>query len=161
MKEFHKEGFQVNQKLLDKWNYQAQLRAYRKGSRNDWNSPNSSDIHSIYKVKNVGAYIAKYCTKNNPGRKITGNLWNMSEPLSKINGAVDTIDNEIAEELYNLQKERSSQVKQEDYFTLFMLKIDSLNKDKYPRLFAIFHNYIEVLKYKHTKQEVITHQYYY
>tara|TARA_R100000789_G_scaffold73202_1_gene68906 strand:- start:529 stop:1551 length:1023 start_codon:yes stop_codon:yes gene_type:complete len=48
------------------------------------NNPNSTDIHSLAKIKNIGAYLSKYCSKNSKtARPIMGALWGSSERLKK------------------------------------------------------------------------------
>lgn len=60
---FHAKGFKVRTDLLSKWSYEKQLKAYRQGIADNWSNPNTTDIHSLKKVKNVTAYICKYTTK--------------------------------------------------------------------------------------------------
>lgn len=38
--------------------------AYKFGVKTGWTQPNTTDIHRVDKIKNVGAYVAKYCAKN-------------------------------------------------------------------------------------------------
>ncbi len=64
MAEFHKKGFKVREDLLKYWNYKSQLRAYKVGQKGNWYNPNSTDVHSIRKLRNISAYLSKYCTKN-------------------------------------------------------------------------------------------------
>ena len=64
MQAYHNHGFKVNEALLTRWNYKAQLRAYKKGVSNLWLNPNSTDVHSIRNLNNISAYLSKYCTKN-------------------------------------------------------------------------------------------------
>jgi hypothetical protein len=64
LKAYHKNGFQVREDLLSRWDYKSQVRAYEAGKANDYNNPNSTDIHSIKKISNIKAYISKYVTKN-------------------------------------------------------------------------------------------------
>lgn len=49
-------------------------------------NPNSTDIHSVRSVRNLGAYIAKYMTKD-PGlrKKIRGRIWGCNYELSRAN----------------------------------------------------------------------------
>ncbi len=42
---------------------EKQYKAYLLNRANNWTNPNSTDIHALYKVKNVAAYMAKYMTK--------------------------------------------------------------------------------------------------
>lgn len=48
--------------------------------------PNSTDVKSVQKVKNLAAYLAKYFSKNdNERRKVSGRLWSSSYSLSDRN----------------------------------------------------------------------------
>ncbi|MEJ7828454.1 MAG: hypothetical protein WKF91_09670 [Segetibacter sp.] len=60
----HKEGFQCNNELLNKWPIEKQFEAYQKGKANNWENPNTTDIHSLRSVKDVASYICKYITKS-------------------------------------------------------------------------------------------------
>lgn len=45
-------------------------------------TPNSTDIHSVHKIKDVAAYIAKYISKETEGdESIEGRIWDCSENL--------------------------------------------------------------------------------
>lgn len=63
-KEFHKQGFTVRVEKLSSWSLENQYKAYQKGVLDDWQNPNSTDIHSLKNVKNVEEYVAKYSTKD-------------------------------------------------------------------------------------------------
>lgn len=46
-------------------------------------NPNSTDVHSVKKVKELGAYLAKYFTKEDKDRrKVKGRLWGCNYELS-------------------------------------------------------------------------------
>lgn len=48
--------------------------------------PNSTDIHSVRKVKDLAAYIAKYMTKNEVYKKqVRGRIWGCNFELSRAN----------------------------------------------------------------------------
>jgi hypothetical protein len=77
----------IHHKILrDYWNSCLEPLGYidaferEHGHRN----PNSTDIHSVYKVKNLGAYLAKYMAKKNEYRPVQGRQWFLSSSLSKI-----------------------------------------------------------------------------
>lgn len=53
-------------------------------TENNHLNPNCTDIHSIKKVRNVQAYIAKYISKEITGREICGHAWGRSDNLSKL-----------------------------------------------------------------------------
>lgn len=71
-------------------------KSYETGTAENWENPNSTDIHSVRKVNNLGAYLAKYLSKNEEGRrKISGKLWACSYNLSEQNKLiVELCDNQ-------------------------------------------------------------------
>lgn len=62
-KEFHKNGFQLRTDKLEFWSEKKQREAYEYGIISNWSDPNSTDIHSLKKIKNIGSYVTKYLTK--------------------------------------------------------------------------------------------------
>ena len=64
MQSWHRDGFRVRKNLLRTWPLRKQKAAYERGARTHWNSPNSTDIHSVQKVRDLKSYITKYVTKN-------------------------------------------------------------------------------------------------
>lgn len=47
-------------------------------------NPNSTDVHSVRKVKDLGAYLCKYMAKDNKGLlKFKGRIWGCNQELSK------------------------------------------------------------------------------
>jgi hypothetical protein len=62
-KHFHKDGFRLREDKLDTWPADKQLLAYQRGITQNWSDPNSTDIHALDKVKNIGNYITKYICK--------------------------------------------------------------------------------------------------
>lgn len=47
-------------------------------------NPNSTDIHSVRKIRNIAAYIAKYMAKNDQAQeKEVGKIWSCNQELSK------------------------------------------------------------------------------
>lgn len=144
-REFHKGGFQVREDLLEKWSYKKQIRAYRTGSQNDWNSPNSTDIHSVRFVSNLPAYLAKYCTKNQKGRPIEGQLWSLSESLSGIDAPSDVIYSELMEEIKTIFAKYSSDVHHHAYYSIAYIPVWKWSKLVKGNLLKLFNNYISSL----------------
>jgi len=61
----HANGFYYDKKHSKHWNKSAQLKAYKNGINSNWCNPTgTTDIHSLKKIKNARAYLAKYITKN-------------------------------------------------------------------------------------------------
>lgn len=48
---------------FEKWDEWKQKQAYNEGTKTNWSNPNSTDIHALRKIRNVGAYVTKYMTK--------------------------------------------------------------------------------------------------
>jgi len=76
----------------------ALRKRYQFGKSTNWNAPNTTDVHAVHRVKDIGAYLAKYMSKNDSERRtIKGRLWSCSYSLSATNkltiemqGGVDT-----------------------------------------------------------------------
>jgi hypothetical protein len=52
-------------------------------------NPNSIDVHAVWKVKNLGAYLAKYMSKNEQNTDIiNGRIWGCSHELSDKNKCI-------------------------------------------------------------------------
>ena len=94
------------------WDEARQREAYNYGVSTNWENPNSTDIHAIRKVRNVGAYITKYMTKTpakvdlhnaTPEQKlgeyraIKGRIWGASDSLRDLRYFEDFLDEESYE----------------------------------------------------------------
>lgn len=63
--------------------------AYDQGVKSGWTNPNTTDVHAVHKVKDIGAYLAKYFDKEEEGRRrISGRVWSCSYSLSSKNKLV-------------------------------------------------------------------------
>jgi hypothetical protein len=142
MRNYHENGFTVRKELLKNWDYKSQVKAYQKGKLNDWNSPNSTDVHSLYKVHKIKEYITKYCTKNEDQSEVNGRLWGSNYELSDIKGAVTIMDQDIKSELNEVIKEFKPRVYNGEYFTIIHLSIQQLQGTKYKQLYKLFGQYI-------------------
>lgn len=143
---FHQGGFNVRQDLLKTWSYKNQVRAYRTGSKNDWNSPNSTDVHSIVRISNLPAYLSKYCTKNDDRRKIEGRLWSLSESLSKVHGCIEVMDNELEAEVTAIASEHDCFRIESSYYRVIMISWTILAKYPRSRLWTLFRNHVYDLR---------------
>lgn len=81
-------------------------RAYQFGVETNWSEPNTTDVHAVWKVADVAAYLAKYMSKNEGDkRQIKGRLWSCSYKLSEKNKLVIELhgndDNDIIKPLMN------------------------------------------------------------
>lgn len=85
---WHSNGFKVRPELLKHWKLESQKKAYKRGVAIDWCSPNSTDVHSVKNVVNLGAYLKKYYCKNEDKRPIEGRLWGVSRNLGLMKSVV-------------------------------------------------------------------------
>lgn len=72
--------------LRDLWNSCQEKLGYisRFEEKHKHRDPNSTDIHSLKKIKNVHAYIGKYMSKDSTERLICGHTWGRSDNLIKL-----------------------------------------------------------------------------
>lgn len=139
--------------FIDSGTYSQLQQRYIKGKACNWNNPNSTDIHSVRKVKNIAAYLMKYFTKSTQERGvkdeelednnvILGKIWGLSESLSKLKTVTTGIGTELMNELnriFDILKEKAFIDK---YFTfirvsfkdLIKLKADNIMKVVFERL---------------------------
>jgi hypothetical protein len=127
---WHREGFRYRPNLEATWSRSAQLKAYREGLRTDWNSPNSTDVHSLRFVGNVRAYFKKYLTKDGQNSDIAGRLWGCSLSLSNIPGAKLMVWSGIEEEFRRIKRDSRSSCYKGDYFTVIFFTVADLQRLK-------------------------------
>ncbi len=153
MKRWHTGGFHVRKDLLHRWSYKSQVRAYHAGVVSDWNSPNSTDIHSIRKIINLKAYIVKYMTKEKAIDRATGEIddlqaqqggriWGCSHDLSHITGAQVVADTEVIDELLQLRNDRKIRMYHDPYYDVYYINIKLLQAKGSSRLFFEFAQYL-------------------
>lgn len=57
--------------------------AFMRGVSEGWSNPNSTDVHAVRGIRNLGAYLADYMAKKEDGKEpIKGRIWAASESLS-------------------------------------------------------------------------------
>lgn len=152
-KAFHSTGFRFRPEISKDWDYEHQLKAYREGARHDFKNPNSTDIHSIKRIRNIKNYVTKYLTKNedDPNNKHTpdtehaeqiGRLWGCNTELSDIKGAQLIVDSEIHEALNKVIKNVNPQIFSDNYFSVYYIDIKQLQEHSPDILFAEFTRYL-------------------
>jgi hypothetical protein len=127
---WHRDGFRFRSDLAGTWPRAEQIKAYKEGTRTDWHSPNSSDIHSLRFVGNVRAYFKKYLTKDGQNSNIAGRLWGCSSNLSNIPGARIMVWSRIEDEFKRIKADRRHSVYQSDYFTCIFFTVQDLERLK-------------------------------
>lgn len=150
---WHRNGFKVRKELLPVWNKEKQYKAYLRGAKQHWNSPNSTDIHSVHKIHNLKSYLIKYLSKE-PDDKLEkiikenkeihngGRIWSCSQELSNIKGAQSIIDWRISDELEKLEQNKNIYKYKDKYFTTIYYNIQDLSTGHTPQLFKLFCVYL-------------------
>lgn len=83
------------EQFIGQGTYTQLMQRYIAGRATGFRNPNSTDIHSVKKVKNVAAYIMKYMAKRDqetavngseidPATIVSGKIWGLSESLSQL-----------------------------------------------------------------------------
>lgn len=137
MREWHKNGFQVRKELLSVWPLEKQFKAYKEGLKSNFTRPNSTDIHSLRKIRNIRAYLIKYLTKETQNKSLTpgsvgdsltisGRLWSCSQSLSDIKGFATEVDSFLNEMLSRLKRCSAVRIYQTKYFSIFNFDIREL-----------------------------------
>lgn len=151
--QFHENGFKVRTELLPTWPKEKQYQAYLRGAKIHWNSPNTTDIHSIRKIHNIKLYISKYLTKKQQPEETLktlekdlktqiGRIWGCNYELSNIKGARTILDNGLKDEIEVIINDPGTKVINEQYFTVVIFDFRLLSLYKSRRLFKIFATYI-------------------
>lgn len=118
---WHRDGFKYDHSKFPQWTYKDQLKAYKVGLRTDWNSPNSTDIHTVLHVGNVKAYLSKYVTKADQSGNMESRLWGCSYNLSNLQGGQDDVDSKYQEEFNMIIASKKSRVFSADWYTVFYI----------------------------------------
>lgn len=139
---WHREGFCPRPELYKTWPRTKQYKAYLEGIRHDWQSPNSTDVHSLKLITNVKAYFKKYMTKEGQNSFIEGRLWGCSARLSNITGARVAEYSKIDQELRKIEADKSIKIFTSEFFTTIFITPAELNKIGCPEILSVFEEYI-------------------
>ena len=127
--------------FMDTGTYSQLMQRYIKGRACNWNNPNSTDIHSVKKVKNMAAYLSKYFCKSTQesGAKdvdkqeeneIKGKIWGLSQSMSELKSIVVGIGSQLSTELNMIYEVMKEKVYKDKYFTFIRISFKELIKLK-------------------------------
>ena len=136
-KEFYKNGFRVSANANDKRSKEEQYKAYLKAIKEGFQSPNSTDIHSVRKVKDIKRYCAKYMTKDDDGNKLfdkktgepivqEGRIWSCNHELSNPTGARLQLDYETDKVFRDVIENSDCNIYKSDYFSVYFIDFQDL-----------------------------------
>lgn len=72
--------------IYDTRNLEQKRKAWEHGNETFWRDPNTTDIHSVRKIRNMASYLAKYMAKGiGAFSDFKGRIWGCNYELSKAN----------------------------------------------------------------------------
>lgn len=100
------------------------VEAYKKGVSEGWQNPNSTDIHSLKKIKNVGAYISKYVSKKSKGdtRLIQGKVYGISRGIASMDMVLLDNSEEVIQIITDCIEMGVGEVYADEYYCVIYLK---------------------------------------
>lgn len=140
-------------RIQEKFGYVSRYTA--KSGKTD---PNGTDVKAVHKVKNLSAYLSKYCGKNTKGvivmatsklkppthllghkwitpkkdvrffRQIHGNLWGLSANLSKLKAEQLPVCDSVQHELTWMERKFPDLVRSTDYCRIFYVSVAEMLK---------------------------------
>jgi hypothetical protein len=91
--------------IKDTWNNIMRKQGLLDGyySKNSHYSPNSTDVHKVYKIKDVAAYLSKYISKDEQNTtSLNSKIWGCNKELSAIKLPNVEVNNTIGKELISM-----------------------------------------------------------
>jgi hypothetical protein len=190
---YHAHGFNYNPSYwvkkskkgknhYDHRDYYDQLKAYKKGMRENWTQPTgTSDVHGLRGIKDSRLYMGKYVTKKIDIAKgcdyykkrisenkvdpmvfcgliesiedisknkltVQGNIWYISESLSKMKSASTEVNSNISAELSYLYNRFPNKVEQYDHCIKFCFSMKELISLNCKSLTAVAKSYVTKLR---------------
>lgn len=129
------------------------VKAYNDGSKNKWSNPNSTDIKTVFNVKNLAAYLAKYLSKKTAKnaedeeiqkrvKEFGGNIWYCSRSLSRLSSYKTIMCNQYHSFLVKLMNLKNIVVKNYDYCTVIYFDLSKIPKGLAAALTRLLFQYI-------------------
>ena len=112
---------------------------------------NSTDIHSLKKINNIGAYLTKEITKGQSSRKIIGKLWGCSDNLLKLKSFETLMSYETEQFLERLEQQQNTRTLKDNWFSLLFFEsikfFDLLDFNELPELYNYYKEQMKILFY--------------
>lgn len=133
------------ERFKEQGSYGTLYKRYCKGKANGWTDPNSVDVHSIIRIKNVMAYVSKYFCKRTQlsGQHqeleqiddgIIGKLWGVSQELSAMRKASSVIDPEISNEIEKIVRDTKCKIVCTEWCTFICIDVKYIIRRNFPGL---------------------------
>jgi hypothetical protein len=110
----------AKQKAIAAWHY---------GNSSSWLQPNTTDVHAVWRIKNMAAYLSSYMTKENEERRyVEGCLWRLSTLLSHLKKEIVFAHGVVEKDLDYLFKHHRSRFKVKEHATILTFSIKDLKE---------------------------------
>lgn len=135
-------------------------KAYLQNVKDKWKNPNSTDVHSLKKIKNVYAYVSKYMSKvhdnsldnkdrcfvsedkkidiDNDLKFVAGRLWFACEKINKISESSYQLSNDLFYEIEKLDNDDDIVQKDYIYTKVYCVSAEKLISKGFRYLFKFF-----------------------
>jgi len=134
--------------LRMQWNHYVEKLGYVNEfyKRNSHRDPNSTDVHSVIHVRDLGNYLAKYLSESDDERRVpTIKLWDCSAALKQFKMPPLPMDDTIASELKSV-KGRVLKIEIRDNVCVWLKWFDPNHLHKHPYLFNHYQQSLEPIK---------------
>jgi hypothetical protein len=133
-------------KLREEWNECVQKLGmidafYAKHGHRD---PNSTDVHAVWNVEDVEAYVTKYMSKDASGKdKVEGKLWDCSENLKTGKTFEIELSDSAVDAWLSAKADKDCRYIHEDRFELILMKEKTFERHVIGKLHDDWHNYLK------------------
>lgn len=108
--------------------------------------PNSTDVHSVVKIKNIRKYVSKYMAKTDDSRAVEGNIWGLSQSLSQSRPLVLSLHSSFEVAWNEIKQAAQPFVKSLDYCTALYYDIVDLMDGVDNEVLVAFNDYVNYFK---------------
>jgi hypothetical protein len=110
-------------------------------------NPNSTDVHAVWKVKNLTQYFIKYMSKDNPGQDvIEGKLWDCSKALKTKKNCEVMLEAEHYDTWKTAYEDPELTIKSDDNFCIIFLNAIQFAKYVKGELLRLWEEYLETIR---------------
>lgn len=111
-------------------------------------NPNSTDVHAIWKVRNLTSYFIKYMSKEHKEGEapIQGKVWDCSTNLKTTNNCELVLEGETRERWEEIIKDESLQLLNDPLFTIIFIPPDKFIILFTPHMLNRWNEYLEVIR---------------
>lgn len=111
-----------------------------------YSDPNSTDVHAIKNIKNIGAYLAKYCTKENQSSGLSGRQYGASQNVINLCKVQLTEADFNVKEFEDIAKVEGIVCQSNEYMVVLYGNIDKLLKKRDSRLGELYREMLRKLQ---------------